>query len=224
MQRIDTDFYESISGLGNFFGCARKYKLAKEWRALKVKPWLELGSQVHALMDNKVPNECWPKAIRIAERLVEAEKDYGFKVLEREVKETVTLAKGLKLVRIIDVVGEYQGEPVLLDYKVPNKPWYTINRQRPKAMGFQPPAYLFKRPEKKMYFLVAPADDSPVKAHLYESCKGDEKNVIQAVRIVRHASKMDYFPYNRGFQCKWCDFANMCYGKKGWEDEYTKRS
>ena len=222
-------FRISATALKNFYTCPQRYLYYTELEPLQPKPkWLQDGIDAHALMAGETVPKASPEATRHYARLTDLVEIAELRILAREVRQEIKLTRYVNLVRIIDALGyDKYGQPVLMDYKTVNKMWYG---RAFETETFQTQVYLLP-PEKPkplsawpttMLYLVSSGDG---KQQIFPSRKDkdDRENVIHAVGVIRDAAKRGWFPKNRGYNCRYCDFCDACYKAPGWEKLYKER-
>lgn len=222
-------FIVSPSGLARFFTCPKQYQLGKAYTPKSSSGVLVQGTNVHAMMDNKLdPYEGTFAERAIAYRLMGMAADYHLPI--RELHEVFPISNTIAIERRVDAVGQApDGDPVIVDWKTASYDWDSFGKYVPKAMGFQAAAYLADNPKgiskpwpARIDFIVAGVSgEFGIYSHLYHG--DDQINLLQAAEIVKDASKRGLFPHNRGFLCKWCDFKSACFEVKGWKSQYNKR-
>lgn len=227
-------FIISASGLAKFFTCPRQYLLSRMYQPRFVPEWMELGSMVHSILETGEvpPGKLGAEASTIAGRISSTVQTEGYDLRDTEVKQFVPLTEGITLVRVLDAIGYRHGIPVVVDYKVPVRPWETVGQKAPKGSGFQAAAYLVADQTQasdwaqadRIDFVVAPRERVGVSIYPYHWNKKDQEELIQAAKIVKEANRRNYFPANRGHACTWCPWQAACYETSGWKSHYTERS
>ena len=171
-------FYVSPSGLTIFFNCPAQFRYKQQWKSLAPTPQFFLdGTHAHQAMEGTMNPESSRASDKYFERLHDMEKDLGYEVLHRELRQKVPLGNDIMLVRVIDAVVLYEGVPMLVDYKTATWPWRRLaSGIAPKGSGFQPAAYLIPPEElpegldewpTRIAFLVAAKN--PLSQHLTTS-------------------------------------------------------
>jgi CRISPR/Cas system-associated exonuclease Cas4 (RecB family) len=200
------------------------YVLAKQMRPKLMPSWVQDGDKIHkALAGYMKPSELSPMQEKAFLGMQAFEKEMGYEIKQRELKQYFPLAPAIDGVRVIDGVGELQGNPVLIDYKFPVKPskWEHKFGVSSKARGFQSYLYLFYPYEfsgdwpVRIDFLVHPKSIYPV---LKEASKMDE--VVESAQIMYEADRNNRFPRVEGAVCNFCDYFFACNETNRWEDRY----
>lgn len=222
----DDIFYVSVSSMKEFFSCHKQYY----WRQrLSSKPEYEPsffrdGTDAHAAMEGKIPDKMSMAAMNYYSKLQTLVARYGYDLHEKEVYQKVEILPGVVLVRIIDAIASWNGDPLLIDYKTANQQWKTIgdSENMAKGMTFQAPAYLIPPDNEsdwpdELHFLVAPSRGAPQR-FVYRWNEEAEENFFNAVRFMK--ANRDSQIMNRGIGCDYCGYAAACYGIDGWENMY----
>lgn len=241
----------SPTTMNYFYPCPAAFDFRRKYSLIKTPQHFTDGTDAHALMEGKEVPKASPKAIDYAKMLAKAREDYTLEMKHQELDQTFEIYPGINLHRIVDAVASMGGQPILVDWKTSSnlEYWPEIlaskgngtgyGKLSPKAAGFQGAAYLIPPPEdeiKKLglkewpqviYFIVATSREYHVFPYSYS--EEDHQNFISAARMTAAAIRQNIFPKNRGDACHigeyiQCDFAEACYGVKGWEKKYKEKN
>lgn len=226
---MPTTFITSPSAIDAYWTCAYRYFLSRKWTVLATTREMADGNAAHAILEGKLsPQKASLRARNFAETLSELEKNRGYKILAREVDESVLLTRGIVLHQRKDAYAELKGgQVVVIDYKTTGRMWEEVfGGWVPKAHTYQADAYLVKTPSgygskdvREVHFLVADdVGNSDVFVHP-RSALG-KANLIDAARGVKTAK---VFPMHRGINCGYCPFFNACWDVPGWRGQYRAR-
>lgn len=230
----------SASALDMFFSCPAKLKYATQYQRDPLPDILKDGVDAHALLARQEAVTASITAIGYFESLWDLKCAYNIEIWKQEFTQMVNLGEDIYLKRIIDGIGEWQGRPVLLDWKTCEKgewPWFRRGREKivPKSLGFQAVAYLIP-PEDydedwpdTLLFIVSDAQGHG-NVYAYNRSLEAEANFRDACRLFAHAVRNDLFPHYRGQACgqlgaRWqCNYLECCYNLPGWETLYKPES
>lgn len=235
----------SQSALEAFFQCPARLKYMSQWSTKTLSRELQDGVDAHALLTGIDVPTASPRAIGYYESLFDLAAQYGIELIGQEVTQYIELGNNIVYKRIIDGVGTWHGQPVLIDWKTSGKgPWPTFagpakTRIAPKARTFQGVSYLLPPSDEEiasfgfdewpytMLFLVSDASGHG-EAAAYTYDQADADNFYAACDLVAHAIRTDNFPHVRGGVCglpgtSWqCSYLHLCYQLPGWEAMYTQ--
>lgn len=236
--------YLSASALSAYFACPAKYEYGLRWEALETPVAIQDGLDAHAILAGERVEKPSARARSFANRARELYEGLGYRPLLvdgrpiREVKQRISLPKSAVLSRIIDhiAIDPADGKPVIVDWKTGTWPWHSDAFATPQSMGFQaviytlPPAAadflgLDEWPRRISFFSVPEKGEN--KVYTYEPTEEDEKNLWQAVKLMRLGADERLYPKLRGYQCNTgktkCPFYEVCYNIPGWEKLYKER-
>lgn len=232
----------SPSSLQYFFEskCPAAWKYSQAMRPKEKDEFAERGVLVHSLMEgatkeNEVEDT---KALLLYHKLIDIKNLLGLEILEKEVWINTRIMPGVEWVGRVDALAKtVHGSTVLLDYKTiygggwkwsENTPYKAVFW--PQALSFQATGYtlpqLGRKWPRELWFLIAGLK-GPAYSIPYVFDKEDYKNLLDAVSFVKKAKE---FPKVRGKQClsrggtnKPCEYLDVCFKLKGWEEKYDFR-
>jgi CRISPR/Cas system-associated exonuclease Cas4 (RecB family) len=239
------DFKTSASDLNTFYECPAKYDFSQRLTPKEVPSFFADGTAAHAILAGEQPYKISPRGRAFANRLKDLYKGMGYSpavVTEDhkpmvEVRQEVSIG-GARFKRIIDAFAFTKDkELVLIDYKTGSAPYIELGGFAPQTMGFQAVAYLvpprkadnpFKQDwPTRIDFLHAP-ERGESKVYPYRYDAEDNKNLVQAVNLMKVAVMSTQFPKVRGYHCNnskvKCPFYEACFETPGWEKLYKKRT
>lgn len=238
------DFYTSPSAISDFFSCARKYWWSRNFQAIVKSQSLVDGEHAHKILHTgKIPKGTSVRAKYYAKALAKLRVSTGYKLLSgmKELKQRIRLAPGIIMTRIMDTGGTIRGEPVIIDYKTAAEPWFTVEsidvidgvvvstQDPPQRTSYQAWSYLIP-PDDPAPFEVWPARLdfllSTGDIHTYRYDKADHDELIVAaidVKLAASRDEMKYFPRNRGYACRFCQFKKPCFNAPNWEKHFKRR-
>jgi CRISPR/Cas system-associated exonuclease Cas4 (RecB family) len=217
-------FIISATAMNRFWQCPYMYLLSRKMRPISVPSWVVDGDKIHKALAGFIePKELSYQQEKAYSGMKTFEKEMGYAIKDRELKQYFEITPEIDGVRVLDGVGELRGEPVLIDYKFPVKSsqWEHKFGVASKARGFQAYLYLFEPYEyvgdwpTRIDFLVHPSSIYPV---LYEDDKIAE--TIESAEIIYEADRANRFPRVEGAVCNFCDYFHACHEIRGWETRY----
>jgi CRISPR/Cas system-associated exonuclease Cas4 (RecB family) len=219
-----TKLFVSATGITDFLSCPYKFKLRQE---LAVKnPVDNLGLIVHRAMEkDEEPVEKQAKAFyKQLKNMIVVNQIH---IKQRELKEKWEILPGIIFTRILDVVGTMRGKSIIADYKTSDWPWRDIDGIIPQAMTIQATAYLhppprIRRKDASLVFLVVNKKGMP-KTFTYTFDAQDDANLMNTFGLIQYSAARDIWPYNRGKNCYYCDYAAACLKTCGWKELYVNR-
>lgn len=239
----DNQVQLSASAMEAYFQCPRKLLMASRWQGTQMATAQRDGLDAHSLMAGDLCPHASPTACAYAETLTDLALANGITVNHHEVLQTFEIGDDVIFKRIIDGIGEYQGVPVLIDWKTAKKgewPSFHHNRKKyvPKARGFQAVAYLIPPPPEELERLGLDAWPEQILFVIGDAYGGGEivalkrdadleVNFYRACWKVAEAIRNDDFPAYYGGSCgllgtSWaCDFIPICYNLPDWEAMYS---
>lgn len=224
-------FYTSASALEAFFACPARYQFRKKWITKSFNKDLQDGLDAHSVMAGDIPAKMSRWAHNFTKDLRTLIDMGGYDILETEEKQFVEIVDGLIIVRIIDAIALDidAGELVLIDYKTGTWPWSQIgeepDRVCPKAYTFQATSYLIPPDDEaewptEIHFLVATQKGPPI-VFKYHYNQEDVSNLFEAIGHVRDNRHLSI--KHRGYTCRTCEFAPLCFEIPNYEDLYERK-
>lgn len=226
-------FYISASALEAFFACPARYQFRKKWITKSFNKDLQDGLDAHSVMAGEIPAKMSRRALNFTKDLRTLIDREGYDIRETEEKQFVEVEGGIVIVRVIDAIAMDidAGELVLIDYKTGTWPWSQIGEEPdkicPKAYTFQATSYLIPPndvPEAswptEIHFLVATQKGPPV-VFKYHFNWDDHSNLREAIEHVRENSQLNL--KHRGYTCRTCEFAPLCFEIPNYEDLYERK-
>ena len=234
-------FTISNSALNQFFGgCPARHEF---FRRYSMKPkfmpkHLKFGIAVHEAIEKDIPKETADDARITAERLLNLADKNGYQILATEIRHLANLTDEIDVFGIIDALAlGPDGNPVLLDWKTSSYPWEATTLETGelvtmKAMGWQGTIYLlepYKMPiewkgwPEELHYLIAPTNGG-ASIHKYYWRNEDYDNLVRAATMMKAAvDNGEPLPFNRGFQCRSCDWLHCCWQTPNWQRHYDER-
>lgn len=238
------DVQVSQSALEAFFQCPARMDFMTRWERTPTPMILADGIDAHRILAGEEVPDASQSAVAFAENLWDLKEENGIELFSQEHEQVFELEDGIWFKRIIDGIGYWQGEPVLIDWKTSIKgPWAFFRNGRsrivPKSMTFQAVSYLIPPPEDELERLGIPAWPEQI-LFLVSNATGqgdicaytrnaeDEENFRKACRLYAEAVRKAYFPRVRGNVCgipntSWaCNYLELCYQLPGWEQKFRQ--
>lgn len=220
-------------------GCPAKFQYEQEWEPAEGNKFLEVGSEVHRLMENNGTGEVeWEETDKFVSKLEDLLAALDVEIEQTETKIEWEIEPGITWVVKFDAFARFRknGELVVLDYKTNwGKGWKDIAPLIvPAALAFQSPAYLMQPPlnvwggewPSRMIYLVAPLW-SPGQYHIVSRNEESERNlhaaIVVAASAIRTAEEQGTYPKVRGKLCLDCKVKSICYDLSGWESEFKEK-
>jgi hypothetical protein len=223
----------SQSALEAWFTCPAKLKYMSQYQRDPLPTALQDGIDAHALLSQQEAAAASVQAIGYFESLWDLKCAYNIELYKQEFTQVLDLGEGIYFKRIIDGIGEWQGRPVLIDWKTSGKgewPWFRRGKEKvvPKSMSFQAVGYLIPPDDNDdwpdtILFLVSDAAGHG-NVYAYSRDLEREAEFMDACRLVAHSIRNDLFPHYRGQACgqlgaSWaCTYLEKCYALPGHED------
>lgn len=224
--------------------CPARWDFDWKWKRIGVdEKFLEVGSQVHALMESGPDGWSeYPETQKFYDKMLNIVDHSGLTLVgPKERKFTWELDNGaLWSIKIDDFAETQNEELVIVDYKTAwGKGWkMTPSGTVPQSLAFQSAAYLMPPPgrpmeppdwpydipnwPKSIVYLVAPLW-GPGQMFWFEWDEALEINLMNAINGAVAAMEKGGFPKVYGKACLDCPFQPKCYGEDGEEALYVPR-
>ena len=229
----------SPSRMSDFFSCPAKFKYHQDFKIvgeMEPVPALENGTAVHALLEGKIDGFTMnPEVDWYFKKINNLRHEEGYEIIGTETFQTVDVGDH-QLMRVIDAFAFIGDEPVLVDYKTASWKWDSFADRYPQAKGFQATAYLippddpapFEEWPTRIDFLIAPRWEmvdnrrltgTPEVVSYYQNDE-DLQNLIDALD---HIASTKVFVKNRGYNCRTCSMAGLCFDLPNMEGMYERK-
>jgi CRISPR/Cas system-associated exonuclease Cas4 (RecB family) len=232
-----TALQQFLSGCPGKLQFFQSHKLKEQYLPAPMR----FGIEVHKYVEKGLPKNYGVGmnvlAVEVARKMIKVLDNQEYDIIAREIWHHARLTDDIEVVGKIDIVArDKDGTPVLVDLKSGARQWGKIKQETgeiriPKSETFQAPIYLTPPIEDKYFdgewperldYLVVPTDGATKIHSFYENAEA-RANLIEACHLFKYSSDMGFFPLNRGWMCKNCDWRRLCWSQPGWEKYYDER-